>query len=119
MAFPRSVCWWLADICVLSRAMQDCFRQHPDVYGAELEDDEEFEGGAPVAAAPSPDDANPPAEQEATPGTDEKRARAKEVHSQMKTEAAEKGEHSESDELLPKAAHDAHDTVETVQKTEK
>ena len=24
-----------------SRGMQDCFRRHPDVYGAELDDDEE------------------------------------------------------------------------------
>lgn len=30
--------------------MQDCFRQHPDVYGAELEDDEP-EGDAPAPAA--------------------------------------------------------------------
>jgi intermembrane space import and assembly protein 40 len=32
--------------------MQDCFRQHPDVYGAELEDDEpEADASAPVPAA--------------------------------------------------------------------
>jgi intermembrane space import and assembly protein 40 len=32
--------------------MQDCFRQHPDVYGAELEDDEpETDAPAPVPAA--------------------------------------------------------------------
>ena len=31
--------------------MQDCFRQHPDVYGAELEDDEpEGDIPAPVPA---------------------------------------------------------------------
>jgi intermembrane space import and assembly protein 40 len=95
--------------------MQDCFRQHPDVYGAELEDDEEIEGAAP---APSPDTAAPAAKGEATSGSDEKRARAKEVHSQMKTEAAEKGEHTDS-ELLPKAVHDAEDKNEAVRKTEK
>jgi len=47
--------------------MQDCFRQHPDIYGAELEDDEadyeaDYEGeegasgaqvGSPEAAAPA------------------------------------------------------------------
>jgi intermembrane space import and assembly protein 40 len=34
------------------RGMQDCFRQHPDVYGAELEDDEpEADAPAPVPAA--------------------------------------------------------------------
>ncbi|KAJ5495507.1 Mitochondrial intermembrane space import and assembly protein 40 [Penicillium diatomitis] len=32
------------------KGMQDCFRQHPDVYGAELEDDEP-EGEAPSSAA--------------------------------------------------------------------
>ncbi|KAJ5176536.1 Mitochondrial intermembrane space import and assembly protein 40 [Penicillium canariense] len=31
------------------KGMQDCFRQHPDVYGAELEDDE-AEGDAPAPA---------------------------------------------------------------------
>ncbi|OOQ83848.1 Mitochondrial intermembrane space import and assembly protein 40 [Penicillium brasilianum] len=34
------------------KGMQDCFRQHPDVYGAELEDDEpESDAPAPVPAA--------------------------------------------------------------------
>lgn len=34
------------------RGMQDCFRQHPDVYGAELEDDEpEGDASVPVPAA--------------------------------------------------------------------
>ena len=27
-----------------NRGMQDCFRQHPDIYGSELEDDDDFEG---------------------------------------------------------------------------
>lgn len=31
--------------------MQDCFRQHPEVYGAELEDDEEADAQAPVEGA--------------------------------------------------------------------
>ncbi|KAJ5698363.1 Mitochondrial intermembrane space import and assembly protein 40 [Penicillium macrosclerotiorum] len=35
------------------KGMQDCFRQHPDVYGAELEDDE-VEGGAPAPADQTP-----------------------------------------------------------------
>jgi mitochondrial intermembrane space import and assembly protein 40 len=29
--------------------MQECFREHPDVYGAELEPDEEEEGGPPAS----------------------------------------------------------------------
>jgi intermembrane space import and assembly protein 40 len=32
--------------------MQECFREHPDVYGAELEPDEEEEGGQPPASLP-------------------------------------------------------------------
>ena len=45
--------------------MQDCFRQHPDVYGAELEDDEpEGDAPAPVPAAEgdAPSSADVPAE---------------------------------------------------------
>ncbi|KAF9895009.1 Oxidoreductase [Aspergillus nanangensis] len=38
------------------KGMQDCFRQYPDVYGAELEDDEQADAAAPAegveAAAP-------------------------------------------------------------------
>lgn len=97
--------------------MQDCFRQHPDVYGAELEDDEEIEGAA-AAPASSTDTAAPAAEGEVTSGSDEKRDRAKEVHSQMKTNAAEKGEHPDL-ELLPKAVHDTEDMNEAARKTEK
>lgn len=91
--------------------MQDCFRAHPDVYGAELEDDDEAEGDA---AAPSAASDDTPAGQEpsaveldASSHPDEKRARAKEARSQMKTDIAEKGEHPEADALVPKAAHDA------------
>lgn len=42
------------------RGMQDCFRQHPDVYGAELEDDE-LEGDIP-APGPAEGDADVKAE---------------------------------------------------------
>jgi len=31
--------------------MQDCFREHPDVYGAELEEDEEEENAEVVGEA--------------------------------------------------------------------
>lgn len=58
--------------------MQDCFRLHPEIYGAELEDDEEGEGAAQPAAGE---------EQSVT-------ARAK-------AEAAK-----ETDEIVPKSAHD-------------
>lgn len=81
----------------LRRGMQDCFRQHPEVYGAELEDDE-VEGGAPSTA-----------EADTSSHPEEQRARAKEVHAQMKADTAEKGEHAEAEALVPKAAHDAED----------
>jgi intermembrane space import and assembly protein 40 len=60
--------------------MQDCFRQHPDVYGAELEDDEpEADAPAPVPAAEG-DTASP---------------------------AAVQAELSEADSLIPKAHFEA------------
>ena len=80
--------------------MQDCFRQHPEIYGAELDDDEQ----SPDAAAP--EQPHSATELEASSSPDEKRAHAKEVRDRMKSEAAEKGEHSESESLVPKAAHD-------------
>lgn len=40
------------------KGMQDCFRQHPDVYGAELDEEDEeaaaLENGAGAAATPAP-----------------------------------------------------------------
>ncbi|KAJ5183141.1 hypothetical protein N7492_000757 [Penicillium capsulatum] len=85
-------------------AMQNCFRAHPDVYGAELEDDEEVEGGAPAPAEkPSA------AEMNASSAPDEKRARAKAANAQVKADVVEKGEGIEGDALLPKAAHDTNE----------
>ncbi|KAJ5958960.1 uncharacterized protein N7479_006110 [Penicillium vulpinum] len=90
------------------KAMQDCFRQHPEVYGAELEDDDE-----PQSEAPAPTDAPatseiPPtaAELDASSHPTEKQTRAKEVNTQMKADTDAVGEIAESDSLIPKAAHD-------------
>lgn len=84
--------------------MQDCFRKHPEVYGAELEDDDDVEGGAaPSEQAPSAADID------ASSHPDEKRARAKEVKDQVKADNVEKGEQPEAEVLVPKAAHDAED----------
>ena len=85
--------------------MQDCFRQHPDVYGAELEDDEE---------APSPEQPNAAAEATTSSTLDETRTRAKEARDQVKADVAEKGKHSESEALVPKSAHDAEEKNKTV-----
>ncbi|PWY96306.1 intermembrane space protein [Aspergillus sclerotioniger CBS 115572] len=85
------------------QGMQNCFRQHPDVYGAELEDDE----AAP--AAPETGDEQPvtAAQIDAAPLPEEKRAQAQEIVAQTKQELTEKGELAESEVLVPKAAHDA------------
>ncbi|CAI7595318.1 unnamed protein product [Penicillium palitans] len=98
------------------KAMQDCFRQHPEVYGAELEDDDEPQ---PQSDAPAPSEA--PAITESTPTATEvdasshpteKQTRAKEVHTQVKAETAAAGENTEGDSLIPKAAHDAEEKNE-------
>ncbi|RJE17972.1 hypothetical protein PHISCL_09687, partial [Aspergillus sclerotialis] len=86
------------------KGMQDCFRQHPDVYGPELEDDED----APADGARS-DEAVPAAQIDAASHPEEKRSQAKEVKSQMKASADSDDEQPESDALLPKAWHDTED----------
>lgn len=73
--------------------MQDCFRQYPEVYGAELEDDE-VEGGAPVQAPPT-------GEQEAPSTPEEKPAQSQEVIGDVKAIPQ-----VEADSLVPKASHD-------------
>ncbi|OJJ72383.1 hypothetical protein ASPBRDRAFT_175422 [Aspergillus brasiliensis CBS 101740] len=95
------------------KGMQDCFRLHPDVYGAELEDDEEA-GAAPAAAAPEAGDEQPvtAAQIDAASHPEEKRAHAQEINAQTKQELAEKGELAEAETLVPKAAHDAVPTTE-------
>ncbi|TVY26599.1 Mitochondrial intermembrane space import and assembly protein 40 [Lachnellula hyalina] len=109
------------------KGMQDCFRQHPEMYGAELEDDEEeveeelrareaspapgdeAPQSAPKtsqeppkeAAAPTP---APPAEEQKKPILD-----APEVHVDTAKETVGESQDSgdEGSQLLPKAAHDA------------
>ncbi|OQE23078.1 hypothetical protein PENSTE_c009G10400 [Penicillium steckii] len=90
------------------QGMQNCFRAHPDIYGAELEDEEA------EAAAPATSDAAPTAADiDASSHPEEKQARAKEVNADMKAEA-EKGETAESEALVPKAAHDAEEKNQAV-----
>ncbi|KAJ5100306.1 hypothetical protein N7456_006358 [Penicillium angulare] len=86
--------------------MQDCFRQYPDVYGAELEDDEPAgpEGDAPAPAPASPEQSSPATEQK-TP--------AQPIEQGIPAAA------TEGDVLVPKAAHDAEQKNEQVEKTEK
>jgi intermembrane space import and assembly protein 40 len=108
--------------------MQDCFRQHPDIYGAELEDDEaDYEGeeGASGAQVGSPEAAAAPAASASAPSPQptpvaEKAiapvAKREDPAPKSKTSKAEaateqvKKDHtplSESSELFPRAAHDA------------
>ncbi|RHZ69908.1 Oxidoreductase [Aspergillus turcosus] len=116
------------------KGMQECFRRYPDVYGAELEDDEEADAAAATAAGVSEPESSeqqqpaspavsaPAAEIDASSHPEEKRARSKDVHAQVKSEVAEKPEQPESEDLIPKAWHDTeakNDAVTKAQQTEK
>lgn len=120
----------------MDRTMQDCFRQHPDIYGSELEEDQdqdqEPESDAPTPApdAPiptsSPLTASPdqqPIPLSATSATSEPQSplssstpdasagasdteRARAAKQQVESDHGSEPI-SESDNLVPKAAHDA------------
>ncbi|KAL5041820.1 hypothetical protein BDW71DRAFT_191165 [Aspergillus fruticulosus] len=94
------------------KAMQDCFRAHPDVYGAELDDEEE--AGAEAGAA----GAEPPlaAEVDASVPPAEKNEQAKEVHNQVKSAV---GEVTESEEVVPEAWHESEVEKTSEEQTEK
>ncbi|CAD0083875.1 unnamed protein product [Aureobasidium vineae] len=93
----------------------NCFREHPDVYGAELEDDVEAEAreqDAPTgqSSQPTQPEANPDAEKVADRGADHPEAiQGKRERSNAATEQVKRDHDlmSESDSLVPKAAHDA------------
>ncbi|KAH0017484.1 hypothetical protein KCU78_g7520, partial [Aureobasidium melanogenum] len=95
--------------------MQNCFREHPDVYGAELEDDVEAEAreqddAAGQSSQPTQPEANPDAEKVAHRGADHPEAiQGKRERSNAATEQVKRDHDiiSESDSLVPKAAHDA------------
>ncbi|MCJ1360915.1 Oxidoreductase [Acarospora aff. strigata] len=97
------------------KGMQDCFREHPDVYGSELEDDEEgdndslnaesagAESSTPLSSMPPP--SKPPDASAHSSSADEvtKTKRAKAATKQVREQHEPQ---SETDELVPKAAHD-------------
>jgi len=103
--------------------MQNCFREHPDIYGAELDDDVEAEAREQDEAGqtsqselseqsqqPKQLTANPDAEKVADRGADSSEAiQAKRDRSNAATAQVNRdhGSMSESDSLVPKAAHDA------------
>ncbi|KAJ5716004.1 uncharacterized protein N7483_013185 [Penicillium malachiteum] len=86
------------------KGMQDCFRQHPEIYGAELEDDDEPETGAPASSE------QPPAatEQQDLPVLEEQPVLAQEDN----TDVAAISVAAEADILLPKAAHDVEEKTQ-------
>ena len=109
------------------RGMQECFREHPDVYGAELNDEEAdlpldaetetpdesdpTQNATPALAVPldsssSPPESSPPppprSEESDHLGTQTQRAKAA-----TEQVAKDHGIQDESEELVPKAAHDA------------
>jgi intermembrane space import and assembly protein 40 len=99
--------------------MQDCFRQHPEMYGSELEDDEEEveEELRAREAAPSPDSSKAPStesaeapapSQKVTPEAAETKS-IEQPHLDSSSTTAEKVQRAgdEGEELLPKAVHDA------------
>ncbi|KAL4916540.1 hypothetical protein BDW62DRAFT_202692, partial [Aspergillus aurantiobrunneus] len=88
-------------------AMQDCFRQHPDIYGAELDDDE---AGAEPAA-----EQTPVTQADASASSDEKHQHAKEVHDQVKSTTDEV---AESEGIVPKAWHESEPEKKPEQQTE-
>ena len=53
-------------ISLVNRGMQDCFRQHPDVYGGELED--EPPSDPTVSASPTAPEVDEPSIYQPTPG---------------------------------------------------
>ena len=108
------------------KTMQNCFREHPDVYGSELEDDEapqeEVEGQqAPVQSDTAPLSRSATTETPSRQAEKMPEASAQDVPQTRPTDTGkrehvetvstqEKEEHqpiSESDELMPKAWHDA------------
>jgi intermembrane space import and assembly protein 40 len=96
--------------------MQDCFRAHPDIYGAELEEGEgeDSEGVQDIAPPdhalnPSSDDpdsaptVSPPIHTESSL-TDEVRAKRDEI--KIATQKVKEEAVAETEEVVPKESHD-------------
>jgi intermembrane space import and assembly protein 40 len=91
--------------------MQDCFRQHPDMYGSELEDDEdELEEELRAEASPRSSDASydTPAptnnQLQSPPAATQNGTKPAIENSTTATQSVNTGD--EGGELVPKAAHD-------------
>ncbi|OCK84291.1 mitochondrial intermembrane space import and assembly protein 40 [Lepidopterella palustris CBS 459.81] len=105
------------------KGMQDCFRLHPDIYGGELEDEDDItaeEGDSTAATASIQDSTDPedsPSQFRAEKVADHKphlepgpehEIKAKQERAQTATEQVKREHepHSESEEVVPKAWHD-------------
>jgi intermembrane space import and assembly protein 40 len=101
------------------RGMQDCFRLHPEMYGSELEDDEDeledeiraqesAKASGETSAKSTPESAPPTAEASPTPSEEEKAvSEAPHRDSQSTTVAETQKAGDEGGELVPKAAFNA------------
>ena len=113
-------------ILIYDRTMQGCFREHPDIYGSELEgeedDDAPLDESAPSPSSIDPTEGSIPAaatsattqsqsSPSSSPGSsvleagtsDTERARA--AKQQVERDHGDAAD--ESDEMVPKAAYDA------------
>lgn len=102
--------------------MQDCFRQYPEVYGSELEDDEAPEQQQQqqlTGEVPTTGEVATAAQIDAASQPEEKRERAKQAKADMTSATVRDGETAESDELIPKAWHDTNQKNEGETKAQK
>jgi hypothetical protein len=73
--------------------MQECFREHPDIYGEELRGDDEEGEGAPSSedgAAPEGDAAVAKGSQQATAEVEKKQGAVSAAVTEVKTKTEEK-----------------------------
>ena len=106
--------------------MQDCFRQHPDIYGSELDEADDEEDLAPIgdAASPAPappldpaggsipaaatsarPESQPPPSSSPDPSSSNDTERARAAKKQVERDHGDAAD--ESHKMVPKAAHDA------------
>ena len=106
-----------------NRMMQDCFREHPDIYGSELDEDDDpppddqdalsppdpTDTTIPAPATSAIPDSQPPSSttnpSTSQPATSSDTDRAQAAKQQVERDHGESV--SESEEVVPKAAHDA------------
>jgi mitochondrial intermembrane space import and assembly protein 40 len=93
------------------KAMQNCFREHPDVYGSELEDDEappaEGQEGqvAMESNTPEPEDEGPAKSAEGRGGRGAQPETGRTTQELKSVPPPEEKPASEEEELVPKAWH--------------